>query len=289
MKLYRTAEGIIVDIDGDTRFVDVSVDDVFRAGDPAGLTADAHAGAAGTPAPVTPIAPLAPIGTQEVWAAGVTYEVSRQARMEESEAAGSADSYARVYDAVRPELFFKATPHRVVGPDQAVRIRGDSAWNVPEPELTLAVSSAGSIFGVCVGNDMSSRDIEGENPLYLTQAKVYDGSAALGPAIVFGAPPGATDIELMIQRNGDEVFRGITTTGRIRRPFAELVDFLFRDNSFPAGCFLMTGAGLVPEAGFTLFDGDVISITIVGVGTLRNPVVATAAPIATTRTGGEER
>lgn len=278
MKLLRTADAVAVDIDGDVRPVDVSIDDVFRSNDPEGLAAGAHARADGAPGAATPLALLAPIGSQEVWAAGVTYEVSRQARMEESETTGSADLYARVYDAARPELFFKATTHRVVGPDQAVRIRSDSAWNVPEPELALAVSSGGSIFGVCVGNDMSSRDIEGENPLYLPQAKIYDGSAALGPAIVLGAPPVAADVELIIERDGDVVFRAGTSTGRIRRPFPELVEYLFRDNTFPAGCFLMTGAGVVPEGGFTLSDGDVVSITIDGVGTLRNPVVQAASP-----------
>lgn len=273
MKLYRTGAGVLIDIDGDVRLVDLTVDEVFRAAAPDVLTADAHRRAGAPPAPVAPNAPLAPIASQEVWAAGVTYEVSRGARMEESAAGGTADVYARVYDAERPELFFKATPHRVVGPGQPVRIRADAAWNVPEPELTLAVSSGGSIFGVCVGNDMSSRDIEGENPLYLPQAKVYDGSAALGPAIVFGPPPVAAVIEMVIERAGDEVFCGRTSTARIRRPFTELVEYLFRDNSFPSGCFLMTGAGVVPDGGFTLRDGDVVSITIDGVGTLSNPVV----------------
>jgi len=275
VKLYRTGDGVVIDIDGDVRLVDLTVDEVFRAADPAAVTADAHRRAGAALTQGAPNAPLAPIASQEVWAAGVTYEVSREARMEESAAGGTADVYARVYDAERPELFFKATPHRVVGPGQPVRIRADAAWNVPEPELTLAVSSSGSIFGVCVGNDMSSRDIEGENPLYLPQAKVYDGSAALGPAVVFGAPPAATNIELVIVRTGDEVFRGRTSTARIRRPFTELVEYLFRDNSFPSGCFLMTGAGVVPDGGFTLRDGDVVSITIDGVGSLTNPVAQT--------------
>ncbi len=195
--------------------------------------------------------------------------------MEESEAA--ADVYERVYDAERPELFFKATARRVAGPDADVRIRADSAWNVPEPELTLAVTSAGVIFGVTIGNDMSSRDIEGENPLYLPQAKVYDGSTALGPAIVLvdddaAGWPAATTVALDIERDGERVYSGSTSTSRIRRPFVELVDYLFRDNSFPDGCFLMTGAGVVPPAGFTLLDGDTVSITIDGIGTLRNPV-----------------
>lgn len=271
--LSVTADGLVVDIDGVVVVTSLAVDDVFRAADPHALVYDAHARVGRSTEPAPGVA-LAPIGHQEVWAAGVTYEVSRSARVEESEAA--ADVYERVYAAARPELFFKSTARRVVGPGGHVRIRADSAWNVPEPELTLAVSSHGTIFGVTIGNDMSSRDIEGENPLYLPQAKVYDGSAALGPHIVLVDDatgwPAATNITLDIVRTGEPVFSGSTSTERIRRPFAELVEYLFRDQTFPDGCFLMTGAGVVPDAGFTLLDGDEVSITIGGIGTLRNTV-----------------
>ena len=281
ISLTRTPAGLVVDVAGVAVLTTLAIDEVFRDADPSGRVRDAHAAALDAGAPTLDAGAfaaggvLAPIDSQEVWAAGVTYEVSREARMEESEAA--ADVYERVYDAERPELFFKATARRVAGPDADVRIRADSAWNVPEPELTLAVTSAGVIFGVTIGNDMSSRDIEGENPLYLPQAKVYDGSTALGPAIVLvdddaAGWPAATTVALDIERDGASVFSGSTSTSRIRRPFVELVDYLFRDNSFPDGCFLMTGAGVVPPAGFTLLDGDTVSITIDGIGTLRNPV-----------------
>ena len=222
--------------------------------------------------PTAPI--LAPIGAQEVWAAGVTYERSREARVEESSDAGGGSFYDRVYDAERPELFLKATPHRVVGPGGAVRIRGDSQWNVPEPELTLAVSAAGTIFGYTIGNDMSSRDIEGENPLYLPQAKTYAGSAALGPRLVVTAelPPPDTTIAMEIERDGQIVFTGSTGIARIRRPLPSLVEWLFRDNEFPHGCYLMTGTGIVPADDFTLEVGDEVRITIDAVGTLVNHV-----------------
>jgi 2-dehydro-3-deoxy-D-arabinonate dehydratase len=210
------------------------------------------------------------IGTQEVWAAGVTYYRSRTARMEESKSAGGGDFYDRVYEAERPELFFKATPHRVRGHGEAVRIRGDARWNVPEPELALVVSSTGKIVGYTVGNDMSSRDIEGENPLYLPQAKVYDGSCALGPAVLV-TPDGlgsSTEIAISIRRDGREVFAGSTTLAAMKRKPEELVGFLFRENSFPAGCVLLTGTGIVPPDAFTLTSSDEIAIEIGGIGTL---------------------
>jgi 2-dehydro-3-deoxy-D-arabinonate dehydratase len=217
---------------------------------------------------------LAPIEGQEVWAAGVTYFRSRTARMEESHAAGGESFYDRVYNAERPELFFKSTPHRVVGPGEAVHIRRDSKWNVPEPELTLLVSPGGKILGFTVGNDMSSRDIEGENPLYLPQAKVYDRSCALGPGILVSPePPGpSTGIHIDIRRAGASVFAGSTTLAEMKRRPAELVEYLYRDNSFPNGCFLMTGTGIIPANTFTLASGDEIAITIDGIGTLSNPV-----------------
>jgi 2-dehydro-3-deoxy-D-arabinonate dehydratase len=194
--------------------------------------------------------------------------------MDESKASGGGSFYDRVYSAKRPELFFKATPHRVAAPGQTVRIRGDSKWNVPEPELTLAIGANGRIFGYTIGNDMSSRDIEGENPLYLPQAKVYDRSAAIGPCIlVEDEPPGpATEISIEIRRGSSRVFAGATRVGEIKRSFGELAAFLFRDNSFPAGCYLMTGTGVVPGDGFTLRAGDRIAITIPPIGTLVNRV-----------------
>ena len=215
-----------------------------------------------------------PIGSQEVWAAGVTYFRSRTARMEESKSAGGGDFYDRVYEAERPELFFKATPHRVRGHKQAVRLRGDARWNVPEPELTLMVTSAGTIVGYTIGNDMSSRDIEGENPLYLPQAKVYDGSCGLGPSLLVSTEPLARDtaIALAITRAGSLVFEGRTTLESMKRRPQELVGFLLRDNSFPRGCLLLTGTGIVPPDDFTLASGDEIAITIDSIGTLVNVV-----------------
>jgi 2-dehydro-3-deoxy-D-arabinonate dehydratase len=217
---------------------------------------------------------LPPVGAQEVWAAGVTYFRSRTARMEESKSAGGGDFYDRVYDAARPELFFKATAHRVRGHRQPVRIRGDSRWNVPEPELALMVSSRGSIVGYTIGNDMSSRDIEGENPLYLPQAKVYDGSCALGPGLlVTSVPlPPETAVQLEIGREGRPVFEGTTTLASMKRKPSELVSYLYRDNSFPHGCVLLTGTGIVPPDDFTLAPGDEIAITIQPIGTLVNVV-----------------
>ncbi len=217
---------------------------------------------------------LAPIGSQEVWAAGVTYYRSRTARMEESKEAGGGDFYDRVYDAERPELFFKSTPHRVAGLGQKVKIRGDSKWNVPEPELTLAVNSRGEIYGYTIGNDMSSRDIEGENPLYLPQAKVYDLSCGLGPGILItdDALSPETQIRLEIVRDGETVFDGSTALSTMKRAPVELVEYLFRDNSFPTGCFLLTGTGVVPPDSFTLLSGDEIRITIDSIGTLINIV-----------------
>ena len=217
----------------------------------------------------------APIGNQEVWAAGVTYYRSRSARMDESKTAGGGDFYDRVYSAERPELFFKSTPHRVAGPGENVRIRKDSSWSVPEPELTLLINHCGQIIGYTAGNDMSSRDIEGENPLYLPQAKVYDGSCALGPCVLIDREPlpTSTPISLEIVRDGRSEFSGATTLAELKRAPATLVEYLFRDNSFPFGAFLMTGTGIVPPNSFTLASGDRIRITIDTIGTLENEVV----------------
>jgi 2-dehydro-3-deoxy-D-arabinonate dehydratase len=217
----------------------------------------------------------APIGNQEVWAAGVTYYRSRSARMEESKSAGGGDFYDRVYSAERPELFFKATAGRVAGPGSPVRIRSDARWNVPEPELTLLINPRGQIIGYTVGNDMSSRDIEGENPLYLPQAKVYDRSCALGPCVLVSpeALPTTTPIRIEIVRGGTTAFSAATTLAELKREPATLVEYLFRDNTFPVGTFLMTGTGIVPPDSFSLASGDRIRITIDPIGTLENDVI----------------
>ena len=218
--------------------------------------------------------PMAPLGNQEIWASGVTYRRSREARIEESKKSGGGSFYDRVYDAERPELFFKATPNRTVGDKGFVRIRKDSTWNVPEPELTLFISSVGSIEGYTIGNDMSSRSIEGENPLYLPQAKTYDGCAAIGPCIYVPERPISpnTIIFMKIFRNGEIVFEGKVPIANMKRKHGELVGFLFRENEFPQGCFLMTGTGIVPPDNFTLQSGDKIRIGIDAIGVLTNYV-----------------
>lgn len=217
---------------------------------------------------------LPPVGSQEVWAAGVTYLRSRDARMEESKDTGGADCYSRVYEAERPELFFKALPHRVVGHEQTVYIRKDSTWNVPEPELALYINAAGVIQGYTIGNDMSSRSIEGENPLYLPQAKVYEKSAGLGPCLYVPEQPVSpeTGIYMTIHRNGVKMYEGSTTVSRMKRQLPELVDYLYKECDFAPGCFLMTGTCLVPPTDFTLQPGDRITISIDGIGTMVNNV-----------------
>ncbi len=219
-------------------------------------------------------AALPPIGSQEVWAAGVTYLKSRDARMEESQNSGAASLYDRVYDAERPELFFKATPQRVAGHGQQVYIRKDSTWNVPEPELTLFINSKGVIQGYTCGNDMSSRSIEGENALYLPQAKIYEKSAALGPCLHVTSSPigGDTVIKMGITRDMQIVYEDSTTVSRIKRSFDELAGYLYRECDFPYGCFLMTGTCLVPSHDFTLQPGDVVVINIDNIGTLINTI-----------------
>jgi 2-dehydro-3-deoxy-D-arabinonate dehydratase len=216
---------------------------------------------------------LPPIHSQEIWAAGVTYYRSKVGRQEESKTTGGADFYARVYEAERPEIFFKNTPHRVVGHGQQVRIRKDSTWNVPEPELTLMVTSSGKIVGYTIGNDMSSRSIEGENPLYLPQAKSYDGSASVGPCILVSENqlPPETVIGIEIVRK-QKVFEGTVLVSQIKRSLEELVGFLFRESSFPNGCLFMTGTGIVPPNDFTLESKDQIIITIDPIGKLVNTV-----------------
>jgi 2-dehydro-3-deoxy-D-arabinonate dehydratase len=217
---------------------------------------------------------VAPIENQEIWASGVTYMRSREARMEESQDSGGADFYAKVYEAERPELFFKSTAARCVGTGEKVRIRKDSKWNVPEPELTLFITSSGKIVGYTIGNDMSSRDIEGENPLYLPQAKSYDKAAAIGPCLY--VPKDVIDpdtqISIEILRGGKSMFSGDISINRIKRKLADLAHYLFREMSFPNGAYLMTGTGIVPDNDFTLLSGDVVNITIEGIGTLSNEV-----------------
>ncbi len=272
LRLFRTADGPVVEDDGRrVRLVDLSWDALVNRDHlyehlVAALSEVADARGE--------FQPLAPIGSQEVWAAGVTYLRSRTARMEEARDAGGGDFYDRVYAAERPELFFKATPRRVVGPGDAVRVRQDSRWSVPEPELALVVNARGTIVGYTIGNDMSARDIEGENPLYLPQAKIYTESCSLGPCILVSPEPLPPDtpIELTVAREGVEAFRGQTALSQMRRTPEELVSFLFRENSFPDGCILLTGTGVVPPDDFTLRSKDVIRITIPPIGTLENRV-----------------
>jgi len=217
---------------------------------------------------------LAPIERQEVWAAGVTYFRSRTARMEESKVASGGTFYDLVYNAERPELFGKAAAWRVIGPGGPVRIRKDATWNVPEPEFTLLISPKGRILGYTLGNDMSSRDIEGANPLYLPQAKVYDGSCAIGPAILVTDEPLAptTQIRLEIFRGGSAAFSGTTTVSDMKRDFPTLASYLYRELSFPDGAMLLTGTGIIPPDEFTLEIGDDIRITVDSIGTLHNTV-----------------
>lgn len=219
---------------------------------------------------------LAPVDTQEVWAAGVTYKRSQVARMEESESGKS--HYDKVYTAPRPETFFKATPNRVSNPGEPVRVRFDSKWSVPEPEFTLVISPKGELVGYTVGNDMSARDIEGENPLYLPQAKVYKQCCSVGPCVLLAASGkpldrAATKIVMTIERGGKEAFKGETDLDHMKRGFEELIGWIYRENEYPNGCLLLTGTGIVPPDDFTLEQGDVISIEITGIGTLTNPVV----------------
>lgn len=217
---------------------------------------------------------LPPIDRQEVWAAGVTYRRSQAARKEESTVASSC--YDQVYTAPRPELFFKASPHRVVGPQQAIRMRRDSQWTVPEPELTLVLNSHLQLVGFTIGNDVSSRDIEGENPLYLPQAKIFDACCSLGPCITLPIsmpPENEINVAMCVRRDEHVVFAEMTSVGEMQRSFDNLISWLGRENSFPDGVFLLTGTGIVPEADFSLRAGDVVEITISGVGTLTNHVV----------------
>jgi 2-dehydro-3-deoxy-D-arabinonate dehydratase len=275
VKIYRIKDGVIIQDKTGAYLFKADWDELINREDLARYLRDLLDNS-GLPAVDGDFAPqiLPPIVNQEVWAAGVTYYRSRTARIEESQGAGGGDFYDRVYTAERPELFFKATAHRVAGSGGMLRIRSDSHWNVPEPELALVVTRTGRIVGYTIGNDMSSRDIEGVNPLYLPQAKVYDRSCALGPCIFVAEemPSASTEIKLHIARDGETAFAGETTLAQLKRTPESLVEFLFRDNSFPQGCFLLTGTGIVPPDDFTLRSGDVISISIEPIGTLVNVV-----------------
>ena len=273
MKLYRTTSGVFVERDGNFFSIPDAFDALLAHADLSGYLASIPA--SNSVGDTLPGTLLAPIGSQEVWAAGVTYYRSRSARMAESQDAGGGSFYDRVYSAERPELFFKSTPNRVAAPGTAVRIRSDAKWSVPEPELTLVVSPAGKIIGYTIGNDMSSRDIEGENPLYLPQAKVYDRSCALGPCVLVTGEmlPGTAAIRLSIERAGAVEFSGETTLAALKRAPQTLVDYLFREDYFPFGTYLMTGTGIVPPDTFTLAAGDKVTIAIDEIGALENVVV----------------
>jgi len=275
MKVFKTENGVVVEIENNFHIIDKIDWDAFinRKGLYALLKKEVakHTQLDGFD---NKTHSLAPIGNQEIWASGVTYMRSKEARMEESKDAGGGTFYDKVYDADRPELFFKATPHRTVGNLGNVRIRKDSTWDVPEPELTLFITSEGSIEGYSIGNDMSSRSIEGENPLYLPQAKTYDKCAGLGPCIY--VPENQIDPDTMIRleiiRNGKTKFEGEIPISNMKRKHQELVDYLFRACSFPDGVFLMTGTGIIPPDEFTLQSKDEVRITIVPIGTLINYV-----------------
>jgi 2-dehydro-3-deoxy-D-arabinonate dehydratase len=275
MKLYKLSDAIIIDDGTQTHLYRGDWDALINRDDISSFLSHLVSSVTLDEPPLDWIDQIvAPLVSQEVWAAGVTYYRSRTARMAESQDTGGDSFYDQVYNAERPELFFKATPHRVAAPNSAVRIRKDSRWNVPEPELALAITNTGRIIGYTIGNDMSSRDIEGENPLYLPQAKVYDRSCAIGPCVLVSdeMPENSTKICLDIQRCGETVFAGLTTLAQLKRTPRTLVEFLYRDNSFPQGCILLTGTGIVPPDDFTLASGDQIRITVEPIGTLVNVV-----------------
>jgi 2-dehydro-3-deoxy-D-arabinonate dehydratase len=267
--------------EGHVRFLDLedyvglhSLSDVLHADDPAALARELIEDGARS-YPLGDVTLLPPLDAQEVWAAGVTYKRSREAREREAGAAGGASFYDRVYGAERPELFLKATPHRVVGPGGRVRVRRDSRWSVPEPELALVLTPRLKLVGYTAGNDMSARDIEGENPLYLPQAKVYDHCCALGPVVTLAGampPPGHVTIRLHIERRGQPVFEGSTSLSQLARPLEDLIAWLGRENSFPHGVILLTGTGIVPPDDFALAADDLVTIDITGIGRLTNIV-----------------
>jgi 2-dehydro-3-deoxy-D-arabinonate dehydratase len=277
MKIYKTTTGIFIESEGNIYSSEITSWDSFI--NQPDLYNSVHSKISenkplGNEDILDGLIIQAPIQSQEIWAAGVTYTRSRDARMEESKDAGGGSFYDMVYDAVRPELFFKATPYRCVGTGDKVRIRKDSTWNVPEPELTLVINSSGNIVGYTIGNDMSSRSIEGENPLYLPQAKSYDGSAAIGPCVYISPSPISpeTKINMQIVRRGTTMYAEEIAIKKMKRGHTELVDFLFRECTFPFGCLLMTGTCLVPPNDFTLQSTDVIIIRIDHIGELKNTV-----------------
>ena len=276
MKVYHTTSGIIVEKAGKFFLVTEAWDSFINDDN---LFTKLHTLTQSAPNisngnQLTSYTILPPIGSQELWACGVTYLRSKVGRQEESKTTGGSDFYARVYEAERPEVFFKATPHRVAGHNAFVNIRKDSNWNVPEPELTLVVTSSGKIIGYTIGNDMSSRSIEGENPLYLPQAKTYDGCAAVGPCVFVTDKPLSpeTHIQLEILRDSKTAFKDTVALSQLKRTPDELVSFVYRECSFPVGCLIMTGAGIVPPNDFTLHAGDEIQISIDPIGTLINIV-----------------
>lgn len=274
MKLYKTKEGILIEKEENSYLFKEQDWDTFINDDNLFEKLEGLIQILQKSAPVNVADILAPIQNQELWACGVTYLRSKVGRQEESKAAGGSDFYAKVYDAQRPEVFFKATAHRVVGTGDKVNIRKDSVWDVPEPELTLVVTSSGKIVGYTIGNDMSSRSIEGENPLYLPQAKTYDGCAALGPCIFVTDQPIDLNslIQLEIKRDQKIIFEGNITLNQMKRSLEELVSFVYRECSFPKGCLIMTGTGIVPGSDFTLHSKDEIKISIDSIGTLVNTV-----------------
>jgi len=278
MKLYKTKKGNVLEHQNNFWLLEQSWDCLINRDDLHGYLAKAaRAGgelSALEAAVLLEQDLLAPIGSQEVWAAGVTYLRSRDARMEESKDSGGASFYDKVYEAERPELFFKSQPQRVAAHGEKVYIRRDSSWNVPEPELTLFINSQGLIQAYTIGNDMSSRSIEGENPLYLPQAKVYERSAALGPCLFVPSSPIAptTMIRMTIHRDGGSVYRGEVAISQIKRSLTELAGWLYRESDYIHGCFLMTGTCLVPGNDFTLREDDNVEISIDGIGTLINAV-----------------
>lgn len=275
MQLYRTRDGIFLKAEkGWFLLSETDWDGLINTEDLAGHLRRAIESQGVVEGPVD-VAILSPLGTQEIWAAGVTYFRSRTARMEESQDAGGGCFYDRVYSAERPEIFFKSTAQRVAAPGAAMHLRRDSKWMVPEPELTLVLNAKGEIVGYTVGNDLSCRDIEGENPLYLPQAKCFDRCASVGPCVLIAEEPldqANTQVRLVIERDGVVVFEGSTGLDQLKRKPEELAEFLFRDNRFDTGALLMTGTGIVPDDDFTLHAGDVVSITIDGIGTLVNPM-----------------
>jgi 2-dehydro-3-deoxy-D-arabinonate dehydratase len=276
MKLYKTLNSVLIEHDNHFYSADTDWDTFINRDELHGfvlsLLPSLQDIAAGEAKQLIDTGIQAPIGKQEVWAAGVTYFKSMEARMEESKNSGGADLYDRVYQADRPELFFKALPHRVSGHGQHVNIRKDSLWNVPEPELTLFISSSGKIQAYTIGNDMSSRSIEGENALYLPQAKIYEKSTGLGPCLY--VTPSAlspdTTIEMTIERSGQQVYRDHVEIKRMKRTLEELAGYLYRECDFVYGSFLMTGTCLVPPAEFTLLPGDAVHIHIDEIGMLTN-------------------